>query len=160
MAELITEEFSIEDRRPTVNAGIRHGRDAGIKEQRAVADVGFTDVARTVLATRGEHLTLVRAHYTGGDEGPEPFEISVLHIVEIARRAGTAVVTFDTGDIDAAFAELDARYMDGEAAAHAHTWSVTAGSFAGVNQTRTSQADAGLGERRSPTSGRDSRPVT
>ena len=110
MAELITEEFSIEDRRPTVNAGIRHGREAGIKEQRAVADVGFTDVARTVLATRGEHLTLVRAHYTGSDEGPEPFEISVLHIVEIAHERVTAVVTFDTGDIDAAFAELDARY--------------------------------------------------
>ena len=68
MAELITEDFSIEDRRPTVNAGIRHGRDAGIKEQRAVADVGFTDVARTVLATRGEHLALVRARYSGGDE--------------------------------------------------------------------------------------------
>ena len=134
MAELITEEFSIEDRRPTVNAGIRHGRDAGIKEQRAVADVGFTDVARTVLATRGEHLALVRAHYTGSDEGPEPFEISVLHIVEIAHERVTAVVTFDTGDIDAAFEELDARYLAGEAAAHAHTWSVTAGSFAAFNR--------------------------
>ncbi len=95
MAELITEDFSIEDRRPTVNAGIRRGRDAGIKEQRAVADVGFTDVARTVLAIRGEQLALLRAHYTGSDEGPKPFEISVLHVVEIAREQVTAVVTFD-----------------------------------------------------------------
>ena len=117
MAELITEDFSIEDRRPTVNAGIRHGRDAGIKEQRAVAEVGFTDVARTVLATRGEYLTLVRAHYTGSDEGPEPFEISVLHIVEIAHERVTGVVSFDPVDIDAAFEELDARYLADEAAA-------------------------------------------
>ena len=34
---------------------------------------------------------------------------------------------FDLDDIDAAFAELDARYLAGEAAAHAHTWSVIAG---------------------------------
>ena len=134
MAELITEDFSIEDRRPTVNAGIRHGRDAGIKEQRAVADVGFTDVARTVLATRGEYLALVRAHYTGSDEGPEPFEISVLHIVEIAHERVTGVVTFHTGDIDAAFEELDARYLAGEAAAHAHIWSLITRAFAGFNR--------------------------
>ena len=31
---------------------------------------------------------------------------------------------FDIDDIDAAFEELDARYAAGEAAAHAHTWSV------------------------------------
>ncbi len=124
MAELITEDFSIEDRRPTVNAGIRRGRDAGIQEQRAVAEVGFTDVARTVLATRGERLALVRAHYTGSDEEAEPFEISVLHIVEIACEQVTGVVTFDTADIDAAFRELDARYMAGEARTFARTWSV------------------------------------
>ena len=38
-----------------------------------------------------------------------------------------AVVVFDLDDIDAAIAELDARYLAGEAAAHAHTWSVIAG---------------------------------
>ena len=41
---------------------------------------------------------------------------------------------FDIDDIDAAFEELDARYLAGEAAAHAHTWSVIAGSFAAVNR--------------------------
>jgi DNA-binding SARP family transcriptional activator len=134
MAALITEDFSIEDRRPTVNAGIRHGRDAGIKEQRAVAEVGFTDVARTVLAIRGEHLALVRAHYTGSDEGPEPFEVSVLHLVEIARERVTSVVTFDTGDIDAAVEELDARYLAGEAAPFLNAWSVVAKAYAGLNR--------------------------
>ena len=44
------------------------------------------------------------------------------------------MVAFDPDDIDAAFAELDARYLAGEAAAHAHTWSVIAGSYAAFNR--------------------------
>ena len=43
-------------------------------------------------------------------------------------------VTFDPDDIDAAFEELDARYLAGEAAAHAQTWSVIAGVFAAFNR--------------------------
>ena len=38
----------------------------------------------------------------------------------------SAHVVFDLEDIDAAFEELDARYLAGEAAAHAHKWSVIA----------------------------------
>ena len=41
---------------------------------------------------------------------------------------------FDLDDIDAAFEELDARYLAGEAAAHAHTWSVIAGAYAALNR--------------------------
>ena len=41
---------------------------------------------------------------------------------------------FDPDDLDAAFTELDARYLAGEAAGHAHTWSVVAGAFAAVNK--------------------------
>ena len=41
---------------------------------------------------------------------------------------------FDPNDIEAAFAELDARYLAGEAAAHAHTWSLIAGAFAAFNR--------------------------
>ena len=44
------------------------------------------------------------------------------------------VVSFDLDDFDAAFAELDARYLAGEAAAHAHTWSVIAGAYAAINR--------------------------
>ena len=51
--------------------------------------------------------------------------LDILHIVEIdADERIAAVVTFDLDDIDAAFAELDARYLAGEAAAYARTWSV------------------------------------
>ena len=41
---------------------------------------------------------------------------------------------FDLDDIDAAFAELDARYLAGEAAAHAQTWSVIAEVYAALNR--------------------------
>ena len=45
-----------------------------------------------------------------------------------------ARVLFDPDDIDAAFKELDARYLAGEAAAHAHTWSVIAEVYAAFNR--------------------------
>ncbi len=39
------------------------------------------------------------------------------------------MVTFDLDEIDAAFEELDARYLASEAAAHAQMWSVIAGGL-------------------------------
>ena len=41
---------------------------------------------------------------------------------------------FDPDDIDAAFEELDARYLAGEAAAYAHTWSVITEAYAALNR--------------------------
>ena len=59
----------------------------------------------------------------------------MLSIVEIdADDRIAASVVFDPDDIDAAFEELDARYLAGEAAAHAHTWSVIAGAYAAFNR--------------------------
>ena len=45
-----------------------------------------------------------------------------------------AIVVFDLDDFDAAVAELDARYLAGEVAEHAHTWSVIAGTYASVGR--------------------------
>ena len=45
-----------------------------------------------------------------------------------------AAVAFDLDDIDAAFEELDARYLAGEAAAHAQTWSVISRGNAAANR--------------------------
>ena len=45
-----------------------------------------------------------------------------------------AVVSFDYDDIDAAFAELDARYLAGEAAAHARAWSAIVSGYAAINR--------------------------
>ena len=56
-------------------------------------------------------------------------------IVEIdADERIASVVTFDLDDFDAAIAELDARYLAGEAAAHAHTWSVITEAYAALNR--------------------------
>ena len=53
------------------------------------------------------------------------FRIEFLSVVEIdADERLAAHVAFDLDDFEAAIAELDARYIAGEAAAHARTWSV------------------------------------
>ena len=71
----------------------------------------------------------------GRDQRPEAFHTDVLNVVEIdADDRIAARVAFDLDDIDAAFEELDARYLAGEAAAHAHTWSVIAQSYAAFNR--------------------------
>ena len=70
----------------------------------------------------------------------------MLGIIEIdADMRIAATVVFDPDDIDAAFEELDARYLAGEAAAHAHTWSVIMQAFAAREQTRTPRVDAETG---------------
>ena len=59
----------------------------------------------------------------------------MLGIVEIdADNRLVGAVMFDSDDIDAAFEELDARYLAGEAAAHSHTWSVIVGIYAAFNR--------------------------
>ena len=76
-----------------------------------------------------------RARFSGDDQRPEAFRTEVLGIVEIdADDRIAATVMFDPDDIDAAFEELDARYLAGEAAAHAHTWSVIARAYAALNR--------------------------
>ncbi len=60
---------------------------------------------------------------------------SLLWVVETGLDDRIAAwVTFDPNDFGAAIAELDARYLAGEAAAHARTWSVITGGHATVNR--------------------------
>ena len=115
LAEILADDFSSDDRRRMVGAGVRHGRDAEIEDLRAIADIGLNEVTPTVLATRGERLILARVRFTG-DQGPEVLLTEVLGLIEINAddRIGATVV-FDPDDIDAAFEELDARYLAGEA---------------------------------------------
>ena len=135
MAELLADDICTDDRRRVVNAGIRHGRDAEIADMRAIADVGVANVTLTVMATRGEHLTLCRFILPVEDQGSESFRNEALGIVEInADNRISARLLFDLDDFDAAFAELDARYLAGEAAAYAHAWSVVADTYAAVNR--------------------------
>ena len=155
MAEMLADDISTDDRRRVVNAGIRHGRDAEIADMRATADCRDheRDVDRHCdprRAPRPQSCPLL---------GPRPAARGVphrdaRHRRDRRRRADRgASSSFDLDDIDAAFEELDARYLAGEAAAHAHTWSVIARCLRRAQPTRTARDDAGLGEHRPPATG-------
>src|SRR5262249_49518932 len=120
MAELLSGDFSMDDRRRVVNAGIRHGRNAEVASQRAIADVGVTNWTSTVIAIRGERLVLGCYSIVDGWSGSKALCVTEIN----AENQIVAHVGFDPDDIDAAFEELDARYLAGEAAAHSHPWSV------------------------------------
>ncbi|WP_217695763.1 nuclear transport factor 2 family protein [Mycobacterium sp. SP-6446] len=136
LGEILADETFIDDRRPVVNAGLWHGRDVVIANLRAVADAAA--IITSVIATRGERLALSRMSSSNRDPRQGEFRVEMLNIVEIDTEGRiVAHVDYDVNDIDAAFAELDARYLAGEAAAHARTWSVIAGGHAGFNRQQS-----------------------
>ena len=135
MAELLADDFCSDDRRGVVGAGIQHGRDAHMADMRTIVDLWITNVSSTIIATRGERLVLMRTHFSGSDQGPGAFVTEVFGLVEIdTDERIVAIVSFDLDDIDAAFKELDARYLAGEAAVHSHTWSVISQAYAALNR--------------------------
>jgi hypothetical protein len=135
MAEILAEDMCNDDRRRVVGAGVLHGRDIDVAHMRAIAEVGAETITSTVIATRGERLVLRRLLFSGEDQGPDAFEAELLGIVEIDSDERIAArLSFDADDLDAAFEELDTRYLAGESAAHAHTWSVIAGTYAAFNR--------------------------
>ena len=82
---------------------------------RAVAEVGVKHIASSVVATRGDRLGLYQLTFGGRDQRPEAFKSLVLGVGEIdANSRITASIMFDADQIDAAFAELDARYLVGD----------------------------------------------
>jgi DNA-binding SARP family transcriptional activator len=142
MAGILADDFSNDDRRRVVGAGVRLGRDAQIADMRAVADVWATNVTSTVIATRGGRLALMRLRFSGRDQGPERFVTEPLTLVEInADEQVVDIVSFDLDDTDAAFEELDNRYLAGEGADHAHTWSVIVGTSAAFNRHELTAGD-------------------
>ena len=136
MAELVAYNISTDDRRRVVNSGIRHGRDDYMADMRAVAEVfPDQDIMSTVMATRGARHALTRICASNRGPGAREISTEVLSVVELnADNRLVSRVAFDLDDIDAAFAELDARYLAGEAAAHSDTWSVIARMYAGFNR--------------------------
>ena len=145
LAKVLAEDFVTDDRRRAVNAGIRRGRDAEIANMQAAAEVGITYTAFVVIAVRGERLILTRASVGGG--GSAEFTADVLSVVEInSHNQIAAFVIFELDDFDDAIAELDARYLAGDAAAHARTWSVIAGAYAAINRQELPATDARLRE--------------
>ncbi|WP_310773803.1 BTAD domain-containing putative transcriptional regulator [Mycobacterium sp. Z3061] len=135
MAGLLADDFTSDDRRSMVGAGVQGGRDAQIADMRAAAGIWSTAVIPAVLATRGDRLALERLHFSHGAVVPEAFVTEVLGVIEISARTQiVAVVFFEFDDIDHAFAELENRYLAGEAAAHAKTWSLVVDAYAALNR--------------------------
>lgn len=135
MADMMVDGYETDDRRRTVNAGIRRGRDAAIDDFRAGAGVGFTTGASVVIATRGERLVLTRARYSTREASPAAFQTEMLHVVEIdADGLITGAAVFDLDDLDAAFQELETRYLASEAASHSNAWSAIVESYAAINR--------------------------
>jgi class 3 adenylate cyclase len=136
VAELLADDLTHDDRRPIVGVGIRQGGGSVLQDfQVATTLFGKLNVDTDVIATRGNHLHLRRSNYSGQDQEPSACQTDVLHVVEIDDDGRiSAIITFEVDDIDAAFAELDTRYATGEAAAHAHTWSVIATAHAATNR--------------------------
>jgi ketosteroid isomerase-like protein len=67
--------------------------------------------SRKLLATRGDRLALDRMALTSAARHGGLAEFEMLNVVEVdATGRRVAVVAFDPGDLDAAYAELDARY--------------------------------------------------
>ena len=136
VAEVLADDISTDDRRSVVNAGTRHGRDAEIANMKAVREIATTNTTSwppaTVIAIRGNRLALCRAELLGPDQ---EFNIEMLLVTEVDTDDRIAAhIVVDPDDIDAAFEELDARYLAGEAAANADTWSVIAGVAARFNR--------------------------
>jgi hypothetical protein len=87
------------------------------------------------IAIRGSRLSLTRERDRDTDDANRPIVVELLTVTEV--NDGDLVhqsVDFDPDDIDAAFEELEPRYLAGEAAAHAHTWSVVAKGYAALNR--------------------------
>ena len=135
IAEILADGFASDDRRRMVGAGVRHGRDAEVADLRAIADLGLTNVTSTIIATRGQGLILGHARFSGPDHRPETVATEILGVIEIdVDQRITATVAFDPDDIDAAFDELDARYLAGEAAPYADTWSAIMRVYSALNR--------------------------
>jgi hypothetical protein len=77
----------------------------------SITGVGITKVTSNPVATRGERLVLTRGRLSSRDHGAEAYFTESLAIVEIdTNERIVALINFDLEDIDAAYAELDARY--------------------------------------------------
>ena len=141
IAEILADDTFIENRVRVVNTGLWEGRDVVIANMQALAE-GVANSVSAVVAIRGERLALTRVRYPNSDARYGEFVPEQLIIAEIDTGDRiVAQIVIDPDDIDAAIKELDARYLAGEAAAYAHTWSVITEAYAAFNRHELLAAD-------------------
>ncbi|MDQ1598384.1 MAG: hypothetical protein QOI70_1808, partial [Microbacteriaceae bacterium] len=132
---LTTADGGIDDRRK----GLRALFDGPMRREgvRALFDAPPSSWRMEVepIAIRGSRLSLTRERYRDTDDADRPVVAELLTVMEVTD--GDLVhetVDFDVDDTEAAFEELDARYIAGEAAAHGRTWSLISEGFAALNR--------------------------
>jgi hypothetical protein len=87
------------------------------------------------IAIRGFRLGLTRHCYRDTKAADQPITVEFLSVTKVSDdELIQDVVLFDTDDLAAAFAELDARYLAGEAAVHADTWAAIADAIVAHNR--------------------------
>ncbi|MCU0670969.1 MAG: nuclear transport factor 2 family protein, partial [Myxococcota bacterium] len=110
---LFTETVRCFDRRRMVR--LDFDRDAQVAFARELAEGRRARGESTTLATRGERLALTRGTFVFEDADVGPSEVDSLLVLEVdASGRIAAYVRFDLDDLDAACAELDARFEAGE----------------------------------------------
>ena len=108
-AALIPTGFRSIDRRPLVQLDL--DRDEWVASYRQIVEMTSAQLTKQVFATRGDRLALVRVDWRGLEQAIGPSEISWLLVIEVDERGyHRLAVTFNPDDLDAAYAELDARY--------------------------------------------------
>jgi ketosteroid isomerase-like protein len=124
--------------------GLHSESEASLQQNlRAVFEVSPHSFEMTwePLATRGSHLSLAHEVWRDCAQEGHPIAVELLTVMEASDAGLLCVgVAFDPDDIDAAFDELDTRYRNGEAAAHAPTWSVVSGAYATLNSRQVPAA--------------------
>ena len=132
---LLNDDIRVEDRRQGLRREGTAGATTILGEVLGIADLGVKSMTSDVIAIRGERLAILRTVYSGRDQRPDAFHTELLRIAEVdAEERITATISFDIDDFKAAIAELDARYLAGEAAAYSRTWSVVMQGFASLNR--------------------------
>jgi ketosteroid isomerase-like protein len=92
-------------------------RDQYVMSLRAMSEMRWHRETFVRLATRGERLYLIRGRFDGADGAIGPSVIEYLLLGEVNERGEfVGQVVYAVDDLDAAYAELDARYDAGEAA--------------------------------------------
>ena len=130
----VTADGHLDDRRKGLRAVMEGG-----ERRRAFRELFTLPISWRMemkpIAIRGSRLSLTHERSRDTDDVDGPVTIELLTVVEVTDDDLVHdTVSFDPDDIDAAFEELEARYLAGEAAAHAHTWSVITRAYAALNR--------------------------
>jgi class 3 adenylate cyclase len=116
VAALMTDDVELDDRRPIVGHRSQ-GREAVLGYQLSVLESGLTHLSSVELATRGNRLVLSRT-----SAGGPRTQVDALAVQEVSVEGrNSAQIVFDASNLDAAFDELDSRYLAGEGAPYTET---------------------------------------